>query len=100
MNIYKDLNNVKIKNPFVTVGTFDGVHLGHQYIFEQLKQKMAPGAKVVIEAANLKHEDIVTTLAWDIADEVSKVLHFEGELIVCWDSYGPGYDHSYCLIFS
>lgn len=69
-------------------------------IYEQIKQKMVPGAKVVIEAANLKHEDIVTTLAWDIAHEVSKVLHFEGELIVCWDSYGPGYDHSYCLIFS
>ena len=24
----------------------------------------------------------------------------ESELVVCWDEYGYGYDHSYCLIFS
>lgn len=50
MNIYKNINNVKIKNPFVTVGTFDGVHLGHQHIFKRLKEisQQNDGESVVI----------------------------------------------------
>jgi riboflavin kinase/FMN adenylyltransferase len=36
MKTYWDINSINIKNPAVTVGTFDGVHLGHQYIFRQL----------------------------------------------------------------
>ncbi|MDF1550400.1 MAG: bifunctional riboflavin kinase/FAD synthetase [Bacteroidales bacterium] len=50
MKIYNDINNVKIKNPFVTVGTFDGVHLGHQHIFNKLKDiaKKHHGESVVI----------------------------------------------------
>jgi hypothetical protein len=42
----------------------------------------------------------VTPLAWDVAAAVSQVLRFEGEIVVCWDHYGYGYDHSYCLVFS
>ena len=50
MNIYKNLDNIKINTPFVTVGTFDGVHLGHQYIFRQLidEAKRHNGESVVI----------------------------------------------------
>lgn len=69
-------------------------------IYEQIAQIMAPEAKVVIEAANIKKGESVTTLAWDIAKEISNVLHFEGEVVVSWDQYGSGYDHSYCLVFS
>lgn len=69
-------------------------------IYEQMADLMKPDARVVIEAANIKSGDGVTTLAWDIAREVSQVLHFEGEVIVDWDQYGYGYSHSYCLVFS
>lgn len=69
-------------------------------IFSQVAQKMKPIGHVVIEAANLKKQGHVTTLAWDIAREVSKVLHFEGETVIGWDKYGYGYNHSYCLVFS
>lgn len=72
--------------------------IGH--IFSQVAQKLNPSGHVVIEAANLKQQGHVTTLAWDIAQEVRKVLHFEGETIVGWDRYGYGYNHSYCLVFS
>lgn len=69
-------------------------------IFSQVAQKMNPSGHMVIEAANLKKQGHVTTLAWDIAREVSQVLHFEGEIVIGWDRYGYGYNHSYCLVFS
>ncbi len=69
-------------------------------IFSQVAQKLNPSGHVVIEASNLKKNGHVTTLAWDIAREVSKVLRFEGETLIGWDRYGYGYNHSYCLVFS
>ena len=69
-------------------------------IFSQLAQKMNPSGHLVIEASNLKKMGQVTTLAWDITREVSRIFHFEGETIICWDEYGYGYNHSYCLVFS
>ncbi|MCP4543900.1 MAG: methyltransferase domain-containing protein [Chloroflexi bacterium] len=71
-----------------------------QNIYAQMRDLMKPGARVVIEAANLKQWDGLTTLAWDIAKAVSEVLWFEGEIVIGWDRYGYGYDHSYCLVFS
>src|SRR5438128_1140398 len=66
-----------------------------------LPRRMPPGAVAVIEVSNLKHPRQVTPLAWDIAAAVGEVLRFEGEVVVDWDpSYGWGYDHSYCLVFS
>jgi len=69
-------------------------------IFSQVAQKMNPSGHLVIEASNLKKQGHVTMLAWDIAREVSRIFHFEGETIICWDEYGYGYNHSYCLVFS
>jgi len=69
-------------------------------IFSQVAQKMKPSGRLVIEASNLKKNGQVTTLAWDIAREVSKTFHFEGETVICWEEYGYGYNHSYCLVFS
>jgi len=69
-------------------------------IFSQVAQKMRHSGRLVIEASNLKKNGQVTTLAWDIAREVSCIFHFDGETVVCWDEYGYGYNHSYCLVFS
>jgi hypothetical protein len=69
-------------------------------IFSQVAQKLKPSGHVVIEASNLKKNGEVTTLAWDIAREVSRIFHFEGETVIGWDEYGYGYNHSYCLVFS
>jgi DNA modification methylase len=72
---------------------------GIEQIYGQLRQRLKPGARAVLEVANLKGSGGVTTLAWDVARAVSNVLTFEGETIVAWDRYGYGYDHSYCLVF-
>lgn len=100
--------------PFMTRDEIDDpltdYHLkGHGYraylddlrlVYAQLRQRMQPAGRVVLEVSNLKIGGVLTTLAWDVAEQVSRVLHFEGEVVVCWDHYGYGYDHSYCLVFS
>ena len=69
-------------------------------IFAQVQQLLKPGGRVVVEVANLKMYGRITTLAWDVAQRVSQVLHFEGEVVIGWDHYRYGYDHSYCLVYS
>lgn len=69
-------------------------------VYAQLRQRMQPAGVVVLEVANLKIGGVLTPLAWDAAEQVARVLHFEGEVVVCWDRYGYGYDHSYCLVFT
>ncbi|MEN9937033.1 MAG: hypothetical protein RLZZ387_3612 [Chloroflexota bacterium] len=68
-------------------------------VFAQVRDVMRPGALAVLEVANLRGSAGVTTLAWDVARAVGEVLRFEGEVVVGWDSYAYGYDHSYCLLF-
>ena len=70
-----------------------------EQIYADIRQFLKPGARAVLEVSNLKDEHGITTLAWDVARAVSNVLMFEGEVVIGWDSYGYGYDHSYCLVF-
>ena len=70
-----------------------------QRIYAQVRQRMKPEARAVLEVSNLKEPAGVTTLAWDIARAVGAVLRFEGEVVIGWDRPSYGYDHSYCLVF-
>lgn len=38
VKVYYNLNNFNVKRPIVTIGTFDGVHLGHLKVISQLKE--------------------------------------------------------------
>lgn len=79
-------------------------------VFDAVGDLLAPDGIVLLDVSNLKHEGVVTTLAWDVADELREVLSFEGEIVVGWTgdgssreekagTYGYGYDHSYWLVF-
>jgi hypothetical protein len=97
-------NESDTENPFVDYRQkgfdYPSYLQGMGHIFSQVAKKMKPSGHLVIEASNLKKKGQVTTLAWDIAREVSRIFHFEGETIICWDQYGYGYNHSYVLVFS
>lgn len=77
--------------------------------FGRVADAVVAGGAVVVDAANVREDDEVTTLAWDLADAIDRVeaLSFAGEVVVTWerptghegDRYQYGYDHSYCLVF-
>lgn len=38
MKIWENISDFKAKNPAITIGSFDGVHLGHQEVIKQLNE--------------------------------------------------------------
>ncbi|MFC6955084.1 DNA methyltransferase [Halorubellus litoreus] len=101
------------RNPFENYAgesTYDEYLEDIERAFSRVESVLAPGARVVLDVSNMKYEERVTTLAWDVADRVSNVLHYDGEVVVGWDAgtdrdhgdgtFGYGYDHSYCLTFT
>jgi riboflavin kinase/FMN adenylyltransferase len=50
MKIHYGYNDLQLRNPVVTMGTFDGVHLGHRLVLERLikRAQEAGGESVVI----------------------------------------------------
>lgn len=92
---------------YSSIGDYKQYLEGLKEIYSNLKTLMKPNAYVVLEVSNLYIKNKITTLAWDIAKEISTIFKFEGEIIIGWkgelkdgkNTYGYGYDHSYCLIF-
>ncbi len=103
-----DLETINPLDGFKSSGDYSQYLQDIEKIYGNVKQVMKPNSYVIIEVANFKNKGRITTLAWDIAKEVSKIMHFEGEIIVNWDipdekfedgAFGAGYDHHYCLVF-
>lgn len=76
MKIYEGLDTFKgVKNSAVTIGTFDGVHLGHQKIIQQLKEG----------AESIKGESVIFTfyphprMVLNPEDDTLKLLSTEEE---------------------
>jgi len=66
VKIFRSLDNIDIEKPILTIGSFDGVHLGHRQVIDKLKQ----------EAARLHGQSTVFTF-WP---HPSLVLHPEQKL--------------------
>lgn len=72
-------------------------------IFQMLAATLQPGAKIVVEMSNVRTEHGVRTVAWDAAKVLADHFRFEGETVrvnTGPEQAGPGYDHSYLLLFT
>lgn len=90
MKIWTDITAFSAKNPVVTIGSFDGVHLGHKKILHQLKElaKQVQGETVLItfspHPASVLHPErpfvLLTTL--DEKIELLKMYGIDHLLII------------------
>lgn len=108
------------ENPFANcneIGNYNQYLGDIKKIYSQLQEKIKSNKYIVVDVANLIGEKGLTTLAWDVAKVISKIMDFKRELIVIWKNresktvdghsepwrikgtFGYGYDHSYCMIF-
>lgn len=74
-----------------------------QSVYVEVKALMKLEAVAVVEVQNTFEKGYpMTTLAWDVAREISKVLYLERDVIYCFqegDLESEKTNHSYCLIF-
>jgi riboflavin kinase/FMN adenylyltransferase len=50
MVVYHSLEEIRVRKPVVSIGVFDGVHVGHRYLFDRMKEeaRRAGGETLVI----------------------------------------------------
>ncbi len=85
MNVYKNTDGLPaFKNAVITIGTFDGVHLGHMQIIKQLKEEAAKvGGTPVLITFYPHPKQVVASLKKPIfilnsPDEKYELLHRAG----------------------
>lgn len=70
-------------------------------VFAAVARVLRPGGHLAVNAANMRYQDAVTTLAWDMARVIGAVpgLEFRGETYLEWDDPPEWLQGDYCLVF-
>lgn len=68
-------------------------------IFAQVADVLTPGGHAVVNAANVLHQGVLTTLAWDLARVIGAHLTLVQECYLAWDTQPPDISGDYCLVF-
>lgn len=69
-------------------------------VYVDMANLLVPEGRLVIQLQNLRNEQGVTPLAFDLQAAIGQGLRFEGEEIATWDKESYGYSHGYCLIYA
>lgn len=78
MKIYKNLNDVKLRKSIVSVGKFDGLHMGHREIIGKMKgKKEADTNLVVITFADMPGNVLGDNNSKMILTQNEKIRYFE-----------------------
>ncbi len=63
------------------------------------RRSAASGRQLVINAATIRTDKVVTPLAWDIARIAGQHLILQGGTYLWWDEPAPWVSGDYCLRF-
>ncbi len=86
MRIYRNLNRLPtFKNAVLTIGSFDGVHVGHQQIIQQIRQLAKARAGVSVLITFHPHPRMVVG---NSSDHTLKLLNTLEEKAVLLEQYG------------
>ena len=84
MKIWRDISAFRAANPVVTIGIFDGVHTGHHYLIDRLKEKALAdrGETVVItlwpHPRTVLNKDVVNLRYLTTIEEKIRLLEIAG----------------------
>jgi SAM-dependent methyltransferase len=90
-------------NPLTAYETIEGDYASYlaalTSIATTVRDLLRPGGHLVLNVANLRHAGHTTTLAWDVARSVGRVLPFIEESVICWDELPHDFTGDYLLTF-
>ena len=68
-------------------------------VFGQVASLLRPGGRLAVNVANLRHEGVLTPLAWDLAGVVAEHLPLVHDCYLAWDSLPEEVTGDYLLVF-
>ena len=74
MKVITDINDIKLKNAIVTIGKFDGNHIGHQLLFDTVRSVKQDGDCTVIFTFNVP---VATVVEQETPDSVRSIQTHE-----------------------
>ena len=92
-------------NPLTGYETLDAdydVYLGELgEVFAAVTRVLRPGGHIAVNVANMRNNDAVTPLAWDLARVIGELpgVEFRGETYLEWDEPPDWMQGDYCLVF-
>ncbi|MDG4766406.1 DNA methyltransferase [Solwaraspora sp. WMMD406] len=91
------------ENPLNAYETLDGDYATYldeiAAVFGQVASLLRPGGHAIVNVANMRVDDRVTTLAWDVGRAISRHLTLRQESFLCWDRQPEWLTGDYCLVF-